>query len=203
MKSIKSVFSVALVVVISMLLAYEFSQAAAEKEIMAARIGVVNVRDVAEKCDVRVRLEKKLLQEGEKVREEIQKLEQEIESDKTALSTRKQGSSDYAEMARGVMVKMATLDAQNEFYQQEFTNKQIRGEEQLYRIVLEAVKKVAQAKGLDMVFSADDNYLTAAEPSDEPTNPSDFMLTVRTHKLLYSAKQIDITDEVVSEMAGK
>jgi Skp family chaperone for outer membrane proteins len=106
------------------------------------------------------------------------------------------------DLLKELMMKQSQLEAQKEFFQQDFTIKDLRSKETIYRKILEAVTKVAQEKGLDMVLSRDDNYLNQPESASNPPaqNPTEFILTTKTHKLLYFNKDIDITTEVLNAM---
>jgi len=78
----------------------------------------------------------------------------------------------------------------------------MRNKEDIYRKILEFVAKVAKEKDLDMVLSRDDNYLNQPESEANPpaANPTELILTTKTHKLLYFNKDLDITAEVLSAM---
>ena len=105
----------------------EYSLAAKEKTIASPKIGVVSVKEVFDKCQMKAEVEKTLAAEGEKKFAELKKLEESIETDKAALSKRKQDSEDYMELLQELMMKQSQLDAQKEFYQQELVCKRNAG----------------------------------------------------------------------------
>jgi Skp family chaperone for outer membrane proteins len=179
----------------------EYSKAK-DKTIVPARIGVVSVKEVFDNCTMKTEIEKNLATEGDKRFAELKKLEETIESDKVALGKFKEGSQDYLDMLKGLMMKQSQLEAQKEFYQQELGIKEMRNKEDIYRKILEVVAKVAQDKGLDLVLSRDDNYLSQPESAVNPPaqNPTELILTTKTHKLLYFNKDLDITAEVLNAM---
>jgi Skp family chaperone for outer membrane proteins len=90
-----------------------------------------------------------------------------------------------------VMMKQSSLQAQQKFYDQQmaFKNQGIVGE--LYEQILDKTKKVAEQKGLDMVFEK-------SEPELPAPNSNELTLIINTHKLLYSGRCVDITDEVMA-----
>lgn len=175
---------------------------AKDKSIAPAKIGIVSIKEIFDNCTIKAEAEKSINAEGEKRLAEIKKLEDGIESDKTALTKFKEGTQDYMDMLKGLMMKQSQLEAENEFFKQDFTIKDLRSKETIYRKILEAVTKVAQEKGLDMVLSRDDNYLNQPESTSNPPaqNPTEFILTTKTHKLLYFNKDLDITTEVLNAM---
>jgi Skp family chaperone for outer membrane proteins len=183
----------------------EYSSAK-DKSIAPAKIGIVSVKEIFDKCTMKTEVEKALAAEGDKRFAEIKKLEEGIEADKTALTKFKEGTTDYMDMLKGLMMKQSQLEAQKEFYQQDLTLKEMRNKEAIYKAILGFVAKVAQEKGLDIVLSRDDNYLNQPESTDNPPaqNPTELILTTKTHKLLYFNKDLDITLEVLTAMnAGK
>jgi Skp family chaperone for outer membrane proteins len=180
---------------------------AKDKTAGPVKIGVVSVKEVFDNCTMKTEVEKALAAEGDKRFAEVKKLEDGIETDKTELTKFKEGTQDYMDMLKGLMMKQSQLEAQKEFYQQDLTNKEMRNKEEIYRKILEVVAKVAQEKGLDIVLSRDDNYLSQPESASNPPaqNPTELILTTKTHKLLYFNKDLDFTAEVVNAMntAGK
>lgn len=179
----------------------EYSKAK-DKSIAPARIGIVSVKEVFDKCTMKSEIEKDLADQGDKRFAELKKLEETIESDKVTLNKFKEGSQDYLDMLKDLMLKQSQLEAQKEFYQQELGIKEMRNKEDIYRKILEVVAKVAKEKDLDMVLSRDDNYLNQPDTTDNPPaqNPTELILTTKTHKLLYFKKDLDITEEVVVAM---
>jgi Skp family chaperone for outer membrane proteins len=179
----------------------EYSLAAKEKTIMSPKIGIVSVREVFENCQMKAEVEKLLAAEGEKRFAELKKLDESVESDKSALSKRKENSQDYMELLQALMIKQSQLDAQKGFFQQELAVKEMQGKEKIYRKILEVIASVAQEKGLDMIFNRDDNYLNRPDLGPPAQSPADLVLTTKTHKLLYFNPSLDITADVLGAMS--
>lgn len=179
---------------------FEYSLAAKGKTTASPRIGVVSIREIFDNCSMKSEVEEALAAESEKKYAELKQLEDSVESDKAALSKRKQDSDDYMELLKALMIKQSGLDAQKEFFQQELAVKEMQGKEKIYRKILEIIATVALEKGFDMVLSRDDNYLNQPDSSMPPQSPSDLMLTIKTHKLLYFNKELDITANVLNAM---
>lgn len=170
---------------------------AAREKALSAKIAIVSVREVFDNCVLKTETEKELAAEGEKRFGDIKKLEQEIESDKSALSKLKEESTEYMLSLKAILMKQAQLEAEKDFYQQDLTVKEMRGKEMIYRKILEAVAEVAKEKGYNMILNRDDNYLNQPESSPPAQNPTDLILTTKTHKLLYHDKEFDITKDVL------
>ncbi|MFA5291503.1 MAG: OmpH family outer membrane protein [Phycisphaerae bacterium] len=183
-----------------LILCLECSDAAKDKTTAPAKIGIVSIREIFDNCAMKTETEKTLAAEGDKRFAEIKKLEQDIDNDKTALGKFKEGSQEYMDLLKGLMMKQSQLDAGKEFYQQEFTLKEMRSKEDIYRKILDVIAKVAKEKGYDIILNRDDNYLNQPETSPPAQNPTDLILTTRTHKLLYFNKDLDITAEVLIAM---
>jgi Skp family chaperone for outer membrane proteins len=183
------------------IIGFEYTLAAREKVISTPKIGIVSVKDVFDKCQMKAEVEKTLAADGEKKFAELKKLEETVEADKAALSKRKQDSEDYMQLLQGLMLEQSKLDAQREFYQQELSVKEMQGKEKIYRKILEVIASVAKAKGLDMIFSRDDNYLNRPDSNPPAQSPTELLLTTKTHKLLYFNPSLDITADVLDAMS--
>ena len=182
---------------------YGYSRADKGEKTSPVQIGVVSVREIFEKCSQKAEFEKKLSMEGERLIQELKGFEQEIQNDKVALSKRKEGSTDFMDMMQGIMLKEAKLNTKREFYKQDITLKKIRSQEKIYKNILSAIAKVAKDKELDIVLKRDDNYLNRDDIDEIVTNPSDFMFTTETHKLLYFVEDLDVTSEVLKTLEQK
>ncbi|OQA02395.1 MAG: Chaperone protein Skp precursor [Planctomycetes bacterium ADurb.Bin401] len=179
------------------------SGGAKEKPLPAPRIAIVSVRDVFDNCTLKVTTEKELAAEGESRYADIKKMESDIESEKNAISKLKEDSAEYMVSLKSLMMKQSQLEAEKEFYQQDLTVKEMRSKEKIYRKILESIAEVAKEKGYNMVINRDDNYLNQPETSPPAQNPTDLILTTRTHKLLYFDKEYDMTQDVLVNLNNK
>jgi Skp family chaperone for outer membrane proteins len=153
-------------------------------------IGVVRIRTVFQDCKKNSDHQKQLTTEQSRIIAELEKLSKEAEALKADLITRKAGSSDHSKIMQQMMEKQAQLEARKEFHQQQIMLKDQRWTEQLYKEILEVIEKVAKTKELDIVLAKEElNFPTASQ--------TELMLAIRTHKLLYSADEFDITKDVV------
>ncbi len=192
-----------LAILLVAILCIENSCAAKDKTLPPPRIAVVSVRELFDNSTYKTQTEKELSDEGEKRFADIKKMEQDIEADKNAISKLKADSPEYMASLKAIMLKQSQYEAEKEFYQQDLTLKEMHSKENIYRKILEAIAEVAQEKGFNMILNRDDNYLNQPESSPPAQNPTDMILTTKTHKLLYYDKSYDITQDVLITLNNK
>ncbi len=190
---IKAMVLSGLLAVAILAVGYEYSIAGANTSSSAARIGVVSIREVFEKCERNAKYREEALTEQKKLIAELQKLEAEIEAEKAGLKTLKVGSSDYLDLMKGLLEKQAKLQAQQEFYKRQIEFKDQRWTEDLYQDILKATSKIAEQKGLDLVLEKNQVDIPAESVQD-------LMMTIRTHKVLYSNGCVNLTDDVITQI---
>ncbi len=162
----------------------------------SARIGVVNVREVFRKCNRNAKYRQEAMAEYNTAMLELEKLSKQIQADEAGLKTLKPGSPDHLKQYQDVLEKKGKLDARQQYLKQERSLKDQRWTEQVYQEVLQIVKELAQKKGLDMVFDKQ-------EPEFPSASGDELMLTLSTHKVLYSGGCPEITDEVTARLDAK
>ncbi len=175
---------------------YESSWAEPEGQSAGVRIGVVSVRRIFQDCKRNVQYRQEASAEQESIIAELDKLEKELEAAQAGLKTFKTGSSEYLNLMKEILQKQAGLQAQREFAQQHFALKDQQWTEEIYKDILSMTGEVAIEKGLTLVLEDGDVELPAASAND-------LMLTIRTHKLLYSGGCVDITEEVMAKVDAK
>jgi Skp family chaperone for outer membrane proteins len=171
---------------------YEFSRADATVEEPLAKIGVVSIRGVFRDCKRNIKFRTEAMAEQNRIRGELNELSKEIEADEEALKTFKSGSSDHLAQIKSLLEKRAQLEARAEYIKQQTTLRDRQWTEHLYQEILEATEEVAKQKGLDVV-------LEYTEP-EFPISGEELMLTISTHKVLYSSGCPDLTDEVIAQL---
>lgn len=156
-------------------------------------IAVVNVREVFRKCNRNAKYRQEAMAEYNTAMLELEKLSKQIQADEAGLKTLKPGSPDHLKQYQDVLKKKGELNARQEYLKQERSLKDQRWTEQVYQEVLQIVKELAEKKGLDMVFDKE-------EPEFPSASGDELMLTLSTHKVLYSGGCPDITDEVTARL---
>ena len=179
-----------------MLFVYTGTLTGAMNSIMPPKVGVVDVTTILENSQKHKDWQAKMKANEEQVRLELQQMQKELEALQAQIKTRTVGSKDYMDMMQDYMQKKAVLESKSSFYEDRVTMEMQQWTETLYKEFIQVVDEVAAKNGLDMVL--------AREKIDFPA-PSlrDFMLTVKTSKIIYCRKNLDITDEVLQALDNK
>ena len=172
---------------------YRQGMAAGQELIAPARIGVVDVTTILENSKKHRQWQEKMREEETKMRTELQDMREELKKLEGQMSVLKRGSSDYFAGMNQYSQKKAIYEARNAFYEEKITTEMQQWTEKLYTEFLAVVEKTAAEMSLDMVL--------ADEPLEVPA-PSlrDFMLTVKTRKVLFHRQTLDITEEVMRRL---
>ena len=174
----------------------ELRSAGSKADIPGSRIGVVSIRKIFQDCKRNAKYRQEATAEQDKVIAELKKLSKEIEAERAGLQTLKAGSDDHLALMKEILAKQANLQALQEFHKQQIALKDQKWTEELYKDILREVREVAEQKSLDLVFEKDEVELPALSANE-------LMLTIRTHKLLYSGGCLDVTDEVTARLDGE
>jgi Skp family chaperone for outer membrane proteins len=156
------------------------------------RVGMVSVMTVIQQCQLNAAHIKALTDEQEKIIREQTKADQDLKAEAQILQTLIKGTDDFNTQLQLVISKQAALQGQSEYYKQYFVAKDMKWKNELYKDILAAVTKVADAQGLTMVFER-------TEPRF-PIQAEGFAVTVSTHKLIYGKGCVDITGDVIAEI---
>ncbi len=192
---VKTLVLVWLAIAASSLLCYEagFVKAAPETSKNGSNTAVVSIQKIFQDSNKVAKYRDQTIAERNRVEAELDKLSKEVEMEKAGLRALRPDSNDYMSQGKEILMKQANLQAQQKFYEQQMSMKEQEMVEKTYRQILEVVKKVAEQKGLDMVFDKDEVYFHAMSINDA-------MMIIRTHKVLYCGGCVDITGEVLAEM---
>jgi Skp family chaperone for outer membrane proteins len=172
---------------------HERGSAKSKADKVVANVGVVDVRKVFRDCKKNAKYGASVMAEEEKWNAEQEKLAKEIESQGNGLRALRPGSGDYLAQYKELLQKKAELETSRQFNTQQRTAKDQRWTEELYIEILKIVAELAEQKELDLVLQKD--------VADFPTeSPDELMLTLSTHKLLYSGGCLDITSEVLARL---
>jgi Skp family chaperone for outer membrane proteins len=170
-----------------------WSKKKAKEKSISLKIGTVSIHRVFKDCKKVVKYRQQTMDERDKLLAELEKLSKEIEADRAGLKTLKEGSSDYMDRIKSIMEKQARLQAQEDFHKQHLALKEQRITEELYQDILRQTQNVAKQNGFDLVFER-------SEPEFPSTNNNELVMTISSHKLLYSDGCQDITDVVIAAL---
>jgi Skp family chaperone for outer membrane proteins len=179
------------ITVIAISFGYRQGIAAGEKQITPSKVAVVDVTKVLQSSKKHKQWQEKMTTNEGQMKAEFEKAKKELEVLQANLNLFKSGSKDYVDAMREFLDKKGLLEAKDKFYQEKINMEMQQWTESLYVQMLDITEKIAKKKGIDIVL--------AQEQLDLPS-PSlrDFMLSIRTKKVLYCGTQLDITDEVLA-----
>ncbi|MCE5186428.1 MAG: OmpH family outer membrane protein [Planctomycetaceae bacterium] len=182
----------ALIAVLAIVLtaAYQYGTLNAASSAAPAKIGVINVTDVLENSQKHKAWQEKMQKERTEMQKEFEAMKTELDALQANLNLRTPGTEDYLNLQQEFLQKKAVADSKNEFYRTKVESEMLRWTEELYQKMLKVAEETAKAKGLDMVMS--DEGLDLPAPSLR-----DFMLTIKTKKMIYHNPQYDITQDVL------
>lgn len=159
----------------------------------SAKIAVVDVTRVLENSKKHQTWKEKMEKEQEQVRNEFNQMRSELEALEQNIRLRNRGSEDYIRLTSEFVEKRAIMDAKTSFYEEKVNAQMQNWTEELYKTLMIVVDRVAQQKGIDLVLSKE--QLDLPSPSLR-----DFMLTIRTKKVLYNNPKLDITADVLTAL---
>jgi Skp family chaperone for outer membrane proteins len=194
---IKTIYITGLIGLVLILCGLAFSASAGkpaqeQTPLTANKIGIVSFRKVFQNCKRNEKYRVSTKADQEKAIAELEQLRKEIEAAEAGLKTRKAGTKDYLDLAQDIAQKKAQLPVRQDFYEQQFSQKDKDWTELLYKDILTSVNKVAAEKRLELVFEKD-------VPEFPYDRADELMLAVRTTKVLYSGKGCtDITNDVMT-----
>ncbi len=173
---------------------YEASRAGSASGLDNTKIGVVSIRKIFQECKANTDYREKATIEQERMLSELDKLSKEIEAQKAGLKTLKSGTEEYLELVKKVLSKQGELEAGRAFAKQQFASKDQNWTTKLYKQILQITEEIARQKSLNLVLEKDESETIDSSTANE------LMLTIRTHKVLYSEGCLDITGEVMARL---
>lgn len=184
----------ALVIAVVLIGAYQYGTLnAASSSPAPAKIGVINVTEVLENCQKHKDWQAKMQAERAEMEKEFTTFKNELEAMQAQLKLLTPGSADFLKTQSEMLQKKAVMDAKDEFYRGKVEGEMQRWTEELYQKLLKVVAELAQQKKLDIVMT--DEGLDVPAPSLR-----DFMLTIKTKKMLYHNPEYDMTTEALEAM---
>jgi Skp family chaperone for outer membrane proteins len=155
---------------------------------------VVDVQRVFDNLKEKVQIEADMTGKGDKLREKDQKWQTDLNQMKADLDLLTPGTESFQkkeeELAKSAIERQAWLN----FEQQKLNRDRGLFIESLYRKMVGAVEAVAKSNGNDVVFFAE------GAPTFRYENPQQLTTLIQVRKLLYSAPDLDITDQVTQKM---
>jgi len=185
------IITAVLCAVICLFAGYQQGVAAGDKVVMPAKVGVVEIAKVLQNCKKHTAWLTKMKGEQDRLKAEFQKTQKELETLQASMELYKVGSDDYIKTMGEFLDKKGLLESKNKFYEEKSNLQLQQWTEALYTDVLKVITKVGQQKGLDLILSQEQLDLPAPSLRD-------FMLNIRTKKVLYNTEALDITADVLA-----
>ena len=176
-----------------LLLVHEYSMAQVKTHDTVLPIGIVDVRRALRECKATEKYRERTNAENSKMDAEEEQLSREIQALAAGLRALKPGTSDHLAQYREYLQKQANLKTMQEFNPQQKALKNQQWTQELYKEILRITKVLAAEKGLPLVLESN-------EPEFPIQRYEDLVMTLSTHKVLYSNGCLDLTDEVIAEL---
>jgi len=173
MKSRNIIITVLLSALVCMLAVGSNSIARSGKKISPAKLAVVDMETVIMKSKKNELFESAFKEYAAKAQKEIKDIDDEINLLRDSLTAIKPTSEDYGKRASALMEKEMLLEVKRKYYQQDLPMRRQRFIEMALVSVADVIEKIAKAEGYDIVIPKEGR------------------------KVLYSADELDITEEVL------
>ncbi len=172
---------------------YSRSWAQASRQILPAKVGVVNVDLVFRNSRRHAKWKIQMDTEMSKLQAKMDKLRADGAAAEADMLMREVGSPDYMRLMSDYLDKVAEADARNKYYEQEMILKGVQWMTKLYSEIRSIVEKTAKLRKLDIVLVANEVVLPALSATELSS-------VIRTNKILYHTDEIDITEEVIAQL---
>ena len=175
---------------------HEYSSAATEGVSGRMKIGSVSVRKIFLNSQRSAAYRREVTAERQRTEAKLAELNKEIEIEEAGMKMLDTGSSDYLAKFEKILKKRADLQTEKDFYTKRVSLKEQKTTEDLYKDILDETRAIAKEKGFDLVMEM-------SEPDFPSTSPTQLEMSIGTHKVLYCAGCIDISDEVMTRVDAK
>ncbi len=178
---------------IAVCISYNRGWAQPSRQILPAKVGVVNVDLVFRNSRRHAKWKIQMDADMAKLQAKMDKLRTDGAAAEADMLTREVGSPDYMRLMSDYLDKVAEADARNKYYEQEMILKGVQWMTKLYSEIRSIVEKTAKLRELDIVLVANEVVLPALSATELSS-------VIRTNKVLYHADEIDITEEVIAQL---
>jgi Skp family chaperone for outer membrane proteins len=186
----RKIITISVIITAAFVIGLNANRVGAVSDEHPGKIAVVSVPKVMAQSSYAASIQSDIIEQKNSSMAELEKLKTQMEAVRADMQTRKSGSDEFLQLKRDLMHKRAIAEAQKEFLQEELMTKNKAVMEELYVKILDAVKQISQAKGIELVLDRDE--VDIPSPS-----VNELTMMVQTHKVLHYAPSLDITDEVI------
>ncbi len=178
---------------IAVCIGYNRGWAQAGREILPAKVGVVNVELLFTKSQRGIKWQDEVTIDLVKIRANLEKLRKDAAAAEADMQTREVGSADYMRLMSDYLEKMGEADARKSYYEEEMILKGEQWTKNLYNKIRSIVQEVAQLRRLDIVLVANEVELSQLRMRE-------LAGVIAKNTVLYHTDEIDITEEVMARL---
>jgi len=190
---IKTLLSSCLIGLVVLFLVHQFSKAQPLANDPASNIGVVNIEKALQNCQATAKFKERTDTERREMEAEEKKLSDDIDALRGTLQALVPNSADWLAQYKVMVKKESELKALKELNPQVRAMRAHQWTERLYPEILRVTKELAVKKGLALVLSVE-------EPPLPTQRYEELVMTLRTHKVLYTGGCVDLTNEIIVEL---
>ena len=172
---------------------YDYLHAQPNRAGSGLKVGVVSVQRALRNCQATIKFRDKIMAEKERSDAEEEKLAQEGKALAASLTAYKPGSSDHMKQLKEMLQKQNELKTLQELNPRQRALKEMQWTQTLYQEILRIAKELGAAKGLNLVLEGN-------QPQFPFQRYEDLVMTLSTHKVLYSDGCVDLTNEVIAQL---
>jgi Skp family chaperone for outer membrane proteins len=184
------IFCLAGAVILAM--GYEYLQAQPNTA-SGMKIGIVSAQRALRNCQATIKFREKIIAEKEQMDAEEEKLAQEGKALAASLTAYKPGTDDHMNQLKAMLQKQNELKTLQELNPRRRALREMQWTQTLYQEILRIAKELGAAKGLNLVLEGD-------QPQFPFQRYEDLVMTLSTHKVLYSEGCVELTNEVIAQL---
>lgn len=190
---IKTLISGCLMGMVVLFLVHQFGEAQPLANEPTSNIGIVHIEKALQNCQATAKFKERTAVENKKMAAEEGRLSGEIQALRESLKALVPNSADWLAQYKDMMQKESELKTLKDFNPQLRAMRAHQWTEKLYPEILRITKELAAKKGLALVLTVDD-------PEFPTQRYEELVMTLRTHKVLYSDGCVDLTTEIITEL---
>jgi Skp family chaperone for outer membrane proteins len=188
----KTVTASVLVGAVALCAAMQYGHAAPTTTAPLLKIGLVSIRDTFGASKKYLQFQAQAAKRANQAGAQLDELAKQADTEERDLKTLKQGTAEYVKQFQVALEARAKLQNQQELLKQQRMMEDKKTFEDMYQEVLKTVETIAKEKGLDLV-------LERTEPKF-PMSSEEVFSTISTHKVLYVAGGVDLTNDVIDRV---
>jgi len=169
----------------------------------APRIAVVNPAKVFNEMQETKDLKQAMEQNGQAIKAEGQKRQQEVEEAKKKRMLFNEGTEDFNKASKDLIEKAIALQTWQELIKQDLQRQQKTQMSTLFKKIEDATKEVAAAKKLDLVIVEQKTDLPSDPNMMDQINVDQLRALINQRTVMFNNGKYDITNEVLAAVDAK